>query len=97
MSQKIELFRPCNGTTGEAFIADWCGKCERDRLYRENETDPCEILGRTFMYDEDDPEYPQEWRYQDGQPVCTAFVEAGTEIPRQRCEGTLDIFGDNGK
>lgn len=93
MSEKIKLFRPCNGTHGDAFISAWCGNCERDRKWRESEIEPCEILGRTLAYGIDDPEYPQEWRYdQDDNAVCTAFVESGTEIPRQRCEKTVDMF-----
>lgn len=93
MSEKIKLFRPCNGTHGDAFTSAWCGRCERDRKWREDEVDPCEILGRTLMYDIEHPDYPQEWRYeQDGNAVCTAFVEEGSDTPRQRCEHTSDMF-----
>lgn len=90
--ERIELFRPCNGTHGEIFIADHCGKCERDRQYRENDVDPCEILGRTFMYDVEHPDYPKEWRYVNGEPTCTAFVPEGETLPVPRCDRTVDMF-----
>ena len=91
--QVIELFRPSSGTMGESFHARFCHRCERDRRYRETEEDPCEILGRTFFYDIDQPEYPREWRYDsDGDPTCTAFVLSGEELPPIPCEKTDDMF-----
>ena len=88
-------YRPSNGTEGGSFMCDWCCKCERDRKYQEDEDkgEPCDILSRTFVFDIDDPEYPVEWIYKDGQPTCTAFIPAGDAVPAPRCTRTEDMFG----
>ena len=86
-------------------MADWCDKCERDAAYQD---DPdadgslgCPILAKSFMYNIDDPQYPQEWIYEeiiasDGLPVpipsCTAFVERGKPIPLEPDTMSGDLF-----
>lgn len=93
-------YRPSNGTEGEIFMAGWCGKCQRDKSMREgcdidecDDNERCDIIANTMAYDIEDAEYPVEWQYgKDGQPCCTAFVEAGNQIPTTRCTATQDLF-----
>ena len=95
-----EKYRPSNGTEGECFFAAWCFNCQRDKAMREgvdieecDDNERCDIIANTFAYDVEDPEYPVEWQYgKDGQPCCTAFVQAGDPIPAPRCEHTQDLF-----
>lgn len=72
-------YRPSNGTEGEYFYATWCRHCQRDAEHRADpiNADGCEILLRSYALDITDPEYPSEWTYRDGEPVCTAFVREG--------------------
>lgn len=95
-------YRPSNGTEGEMFYADWCGKCQGDAAHREDpeSNTGCDILLRSYAFDAHDPEYPEEWTYDDnGSPCCTAFVlevtdgkAASTPKPRPRCPNTIDMF-----
>lgn len=101
MSQTIPIqrYRPSNGTEGECFIADWCGTCERDHgmlkglpLEECDDNQVCEIIGKTFALDADDPEYPTEWTYDKaGAPCCTAYIEVGQPVP-VKDELTGDLF-----
>ncbi|MDD3652440.1 hypothetical protein [Immundisolibacter sp.] len=95
-------FRPSNGTIGDSFIADWCGRCARDKALREgvdieecDDNEVCDIVSRTMAYRTDEPEYPSEWICdQDGRGACcTAFIPAGDPVPPPRCERTGDMFG----
>ncbi len=76
MSARIP-FRPSCGFMGADFMNDWCGRCERDKAFREDRGDSCTIAADTMCFNITDPEYPVEWR-QDGPsgPRCTAFVPA---------------------
>lgn len=67
-AEGIELYQPCNGSEGRAFMAQWCERCTKD------ENHECEIVAWTMAVDVDDDDYPREWR-QDGPkgPRCTAF------------------------
>lgn len=60
-------YRPSNGTEGECFQAKFCDRCWK------NGKQGCLIAARTQFFDETDPEYPKQWRYANGRPVCTAF------------------------
>jgi hypothetical protein len=94
-----QKYQPSNGTEGDIFMSAWCCECQRDRSMREgdpieecDDNQRCDIIANTMFYDVSDPAYPSEWQYgQDGQPRCTAFVEAGEPIPH-RCEHTPDLF-----
>lgn len=80
-------YRPCNGTEGGMFIESWCGNCERDT------GQDCQIVGNTFVYPVDHPDYPKEWQYgPDGQPRCTAFLAEGQPIPAPPDTATMDMF-----
>lgn len=96
-----QKYQPSNGTEGECFHASWCCQCARDKAMSEgkpiedcDDDEKCDILGRSF-YSLTDPEYPKEWQYgKDGQPCCTAFIEAGQPIPPPRDELTADMFAE---
>jgi len=64
-------YLPSNGTEGEIFTGHWCNRCEHD--IDEN----CEILVRSLCH-----EQPDEWQYQNGKPVCTAWRQRNTPPPK---------------
>lgn len=66
--QEIELYRPSNGTEGDLFNMRFCYRCAR---FFNN----CQIELLTMAYDTSDPEYPREWRYVNGKPVCVKFED----------------------
>ncbi len=69
-------YRPSNGTEGMCFIDEYCCNCIHGKYEHTGDTNdnPCEILSRSFLYDVDEKEYPEEWTYDDkGEPCCTAF------------------------
>lgn len=91
-------FQPANGTQGADFIDHWCGRCARDAAYRDGgpDADPalgCQILADTFAFEIDDPRYPKEWIWKNGEGYCTAFTE-DPACP-VRCDKTIDMFGDS--
>lgn len=68
-------YRPSNGTEGEYFMEDFCYNCIHEKwTHTQNDADKkCDILSRTLIYDTEDPEYPEEWQYDDaGNPTCTS-------------------------
>lgn len=72
----MEKYRPSNGSEGCDFESWFCDRCVKDRDWRENEDNPCEIHNNALVYDENDEDYPKEWIYdKDGNPTCTAFVD----------------------
>lgn len=99
MQQEIKLFRPSNGTQGDGFISGWCMKCARDKPLSEGkdydectDNEICKIVLMTQAYNIEDEEYPREWQYnEDGEPICTAFIQAGYPIPLKD-DLTMDMF-----
>lgn len=99
-----EKYRPSNGTEGECFFSAWCRCCQRDKAMLEgcdvdecDDNERCDIIAATMRFNVEDPDYPGEWQIgKDGQPCCTAFVEAGMPIPTPRCSSTPDMFGEAG-
>jgi hypothetical protein len=62
-------YRPSNGTEGEIFMETFCDHCKK--------CPACSIPGLTMGMDTDDPNYPQEWKFDsDGVPTCTAFEDS---------------------
>jgi len=61
----LKKYRPANSTEGDMFIGFWCENCQK-------RTD-CKIIFDTYDLQIDDPGYPKEWHYDDGQPTCSAF------------------------
>jgi hypothetical protein len=69
-----EPYRPSCGSEGADFMLRWCDRCERDRAFREDRGDSCPIAAAT-VYQEDDPKYPKEWRWNEESGAhCTAFT-----------------------
>lgn len=70
MSKK---YRPSNGSEGDHFISTFCMNCIHENPNPELKPN-CEILTFTMCYDVNEPEYPEEWIYNDqGKPVCSSF------------------------
>lgn len=70
-----EQWRPSNGCVGEAFLADWCGRCALggpDSANRasmgSSEPRPCPIIGASFFGE------AVEWRRVAGEVMCIAWV-----------------------
>jgi len=46
----------------------WCANCIKFRH--------CKIVNKTMLLDVDDPNYPEQWQYNEvGNEVCTAFSD----------------------
>ncbi|WP_299533421.1 hypothetical protein [uncultured Herbaspirillum sp.] len=98
MARAGQKYRPSNGTEGELFIESWCCQCARDASSQANDDECCEIIGKTFAFSEDDPEYPAEWQYgTNGQPMCKSFVPIGMPIPPSPDVHTIDMFDGIGE
>jgi hypothetical protein len=68
-------YRPSNGTEGMSFTDKFCDNCIHECPLIESKK-KCEILTLTHFHEIDEPEYPNEWIYDDeGKPTCTAFVK----------------------
>jgi hypothetical protein len=81
------LYRPLRGTEGMDFIAKWCGLCAKD------DNDDCPILAASFVYEVDDPKYPNEWRYERDEPICTAFRASDPMAePHMKSAAVKDLF-----
>ena len=77
MGQNIEKYKPSNGTEGEIFMDKFCRQCEHDDAYNSRGQGErlCNIIALTLSYNVDDPEYPEEWIYENGKPTCTKFSQ----------------------
>jgi hypothetical protein len=98
LTAKVEKYRPSNDTEGDIFMDVWCRHCARDKAMREgldvDECDDdqlCKIIALTMEYKTDDPEYPIEWQYKNGHPICMAFIQAGQPVPLKD-DLTMDLF-----
>jgi len=63
-------YQPSSGTEGMWFMDIFCDRCHYEVGARQ-----CPIIIKTMLHDPGDHEYPKEWVYQDGKPVCTKFKE----------------------
>jgi len=69
-------YRPSNGTEGCAFMEYFCERCIHEKFIHtmKHGDAQCNIADRSLIYDLKDPEYPEEWIYDDdGHPTCTAW------------------------
>lgn len=64
----MKPYRPSNGTDGDWFQDDWCSKCHFEHGKKQ-----CKTLNLTMFFDTNDKEYPKEWVYKDGNPVCLKY------------------------
>lgn len=60
-----ERYRPSNATEGDAFIAQFCGRC--------NKREGCGIPRLTMRHQVEDAEYPREWIREGRTGRCTSF------------------------
>ena len=68
----LNSYHPSNGTEGMSFMEDFCLQCIHDNPDLDSPK-KCEILTATMCFYPTDPEYPKEWIYKNGYPVCTKF------------------------
>lgn len=83
-------YRPSNGTAGQSFIEAWCGCCKNDAH------GDCPIIARSMAFGVDEPEYPTEWVWKDGQPVCTAFDDRRERITNEERAAQAGLFPSGG-
>ncbi len=89
----VDLYRPSSGTEGADFDSEWCCRCKADQAMRDETGDGCEIIANSFAFAVDDPNYPQQWRYERGEPVCTAFEAVDPlDQPFLRSAAVRDLF-----
>ena len=81
--EKIKLFRPSNGDQGHNFMAAYCERCAKHPINPDAKRQ-CGILMRTMMHNINDPEYPSQWRYVNGEPTCTAFKDRAEHNHKRR-------------
>lgn len=80
-----EKYQPSNGTMGMIFMADFCDRCAVRGI--------CRILPKTMIYRVDDPEYPEQWTYdEEGNPTCTSFTDGSRPRHFKPCNRTRDMF-----
>lgn len=80
-------YQPSNGTVGMSFMADFCDQCAIRGM--------CRILPKTMAYQVDDPEYPEQWTYdEEGYPTCTSFTDRSGPRYRKPCSKTADLFAE---
>ena len=73
----MRKYQPSNKSEGCAFIAANCEKCKNELFVHTQNEDhlKCDILSRTMIFSINDPEYPEEWNYnEDGNPRCSARI-----------------------
>jgi hypothetical protein len=86
---------PSNGTEGYSFLESTCSTCTRDKAMREgadidecDDNERCDIIAASFRGE------AVQWReLPDGQVICTAYIEHGKPVPRERCPNTGELFG----
>ncbi len=61
-------FKPADGAEARAFEKVFCENCAR-----HNRAVICPILFAASVHDAVDPEFPEEWRFGDSGPECTAY------------------------
>lgn len=72
---KTEKYRPSNGTEGMMFTEHFCDRCINQHPDPDNKKQ-CMILCRSMCYSVDEPEYPEEWIYDENdRPTCTAWIK----------------------
>jgi hypothetical protein len=83
---ELSLFRPSNGTIGEAFHADFCARCIHDVPFGK-----CDILSRTLIHKVTDLEYPTEWVSDANGSRCTAFQSASDPRIRDHRQAEMTL------
>ena len=69
----MKKYQPSNGSEETWFTNKYCMNCKHCDPDPEGEKQ-CDILCATLVFNTNDPEYPEEWRYNEsGAPICTKF------------------------
>ncbi len=68
---ELKLYQPSNGTESEQFMDHFCMNCKNCDPDPNGEKQ-CDIMMRSMLYGTGHKHYPNEWRYVDGKPTCTA-------------------------
>lgn len=71
-------YRPANGSEGCDFEAVFCDRCTKND---EDTERYCPILTNAYCYGVDEDEYPSEWVWCEGYPICTAYDPMPGEQP----------------
>jgi len=79
----IQLYQPSNGTEMDYFCSRFCFKCLKMPVSHDAKNQ-CKILGDVLCCNMEDKEYPNQWRYLKGKPVCTAFIDREEENLKRR-------------
>lgn len=69
----IERYKPANSEEGMIFDQKFCCVCKHDQDYQRGIGDSCEIVANAMVFEIENKQYPKEWIYKDGKPVCTVF------------------------
>lgn len=91
-------YRPSNSTEGSFFEQGWCDHCKVDKAFRENGYETtngikgCDILARALSCDVRSNDYPIEWQWQKGEPVCTAFDDEALTITNEERAAQLPLI-----
>lgn len=86
------LYRPSNGTEGDFFQGRFCDHCKADAEFRKTMQNGCDILARSLACDVKDSDYPKEWIWRGGVPVCTAFDDEALQITNAEREAQAPLF-----
>lgn len=76
---------PSNGTEGDIFMSHFCFKCIRHPISSEAKTQ-CRILMKSFFHKIHEKEYPKQWRYKNGRPLCTSFKSREEEYKKRKLQ-----------
>ena len=76
------LYMPTSSDDGEWFMRKFCDKCTK-----ETEGRPCEILAKTFAFTKEQKQYPRQWLYHKGSPLCISFFPRDLSNMRQKARG----------
>lgn len=95
--EKIKLYQPSSGTEGADFMESFCFRCIKCPI-DPGASNQCGIMLRTMIHNPTDRNYPKQWRYVDGRPLCTAFKSRDEHNAQRRekrssvDEYTLNLF-----
>ena len=65
----MKLYKPYSGSEGFDFMDRFCDQCWYDK------EEKCPILAMTLAWDTDHTYYPNQWRYENDEPICVAFTK----------------------
>ena len=93
----VKKYQPSNGTEGDMFISQYCSQCKHERfIHSQQDGDKtCDILTRTMCHSVNEPEYPEEWQYnEEGKGYCTKYDYKQWWDGEELLEAEEEIFID---